>query len=263
MNAQFRRLLTLAVALFAIATSCHSIDHSPEPHSSKGEQTVHWNYGGPHNPTRWGELSPEYWTCGAGNNQSPVDLKASKTVPGASRIAFQYQPTPLEIINNGHTVQVNYAPGSDAQIDGKSYELKQFHFHTPSEHTVDGKASAMELHLVHQNEAGEFAVVGVLIAEGEDNPNLTPIWRHIPREGETKTVRGQTVDARSLLPPTTEHYHYSGSLTTPPCSEGVDWTVMAEPIAASTAQIGEFMEIYPVNSRPIQATGDREIVRVE
>ncbi len=217
-----------------------------------------WSYGGATNPTRWAELSPDFATCDSGKDQSPINITgAVKGKP--SQISFNYESTPLIVLNNGHTIQVNYAPGSTVTIDGEEYALLQFHFHTPSEHTIDGNASAMELHLVHRNAAGKLAVVGVMIKEGAANPLIEEIWEKIPATGKTNTVNASAINAANLLPRGKAFYSYAGSLTTPPCSEGVKWNVLVEPITVSEDQIEAFTKIYQVDARPVQPTNGRVI----
>ena len=166
---------------------------------------------------------------------------------------------PLEVLNNGHTVQVNYAPGSTVSINGETYNLLQFHFHTPSEHLFAGKAAPMELHLVHQNAAKELAVVGIPIVVGKANPVIEQIWANIPAASETKQVAGVMMNATDLLPSSLAYQSYAGSLTTPPCSEAVKWNVMAEPIELSQEQIETFENLYQMNARPVQPTNGRQI----
>jgi carbonic anhydrase len=175
----------------------------------------------------------------------------------AAAILFHYKPSPLKIVNNGHTIQVNYAPGSYAELGGKRYELAQFHFHSPSEHTVAGKHSEMEVHLVHRDSEGGLAVVGVLLRKGHEIAGLQGVWDHLPQNEEETTVEGASVDASSLLPRHSEFYNYSGSLTTPPCSEGVAWYVMVEPVEVSVEQIGAFQAIVSANARPVQPLNGR------
>lgn len=236
----------------------NTAEHTAEQHS------VHWSYGGSGNPTRWGKLSEEYVLCEAGKSQSPVDISIanqSQLNPEAELppIQFNYKLIDLTVKNNGHTIQVDYPPGSEIMLDGNKYNLLQFHFHTPSEHTVDRIAAAMELHLVHQNAEGKLAVVGVLIEEGEENYFLQQIWDHLPEsEGEAE-VKGVKINAENLLPNNRAYYSYSGSLTTPPCSEGVSWNVLKTPIQASSEQIEQFMEIYQMNARPVQPLNRRKI----
>ena len=233
------------------------------PNVQANDQTVHWGYQGAGSPSEWGKLSPEFVTCEAGHSQSPIDIHSGKkkllSEPDNTSIEFNYQSAPLEVVNNGHTIQVNYPKGSSVKIDGQKYELLQFHFHTPSEHTVEGEAYPMEVHLVHQNRSGEYAVIGLLLKEGQDNQLMKKIWKEIPTTGVTKTVSDISVNASSFLPANQTHYSYRGSLTTPPCSEGVRWYVMKEPIEASQEQIEQFRAIYKLNARPVQPLHGRVI----
>jgi carbonic anhydrase len=221
-----------------------------------------WSYSGSTNPTKWHELNSEYQTCETGNRQSPINIQASDIARRPSgNIDFNYSMSDLEVVNNGHTIKVNYDAGSSITLDGETYELKQFHFHTPSEHWVNGEAAAMELHLVHQNNAGEIAVVGVLIKSGSKNPQMAQVWSNIPGEGETKASKTM-VDASKFLPENRNYYRYSGSLTTPPCSEGVKWVLFETPIEASPEQIEAFANLYPSSARPIQDTNNRSIMEM-
>jgi carbonic anhydrase len=236
---------------------------SKSPENNPGNPNhhlVHWSYGGARNPTRWGELSENYILCETGQFQSPIDISEKNIADEpAQPINFNYQRIPLTIKNNGHTIQVDYPPGSYIQINGETYQLLQFHFHTPSEHTVERNAYGMEMHLVHQNQAGNFAVVGVLIEEGAENYFLQPLWDHFPESEGEKNLEKVMINAQSLLPEKREYYRYDGSLTTPPCSEGVKWYVMKNPIEASAEQIEQFMEIYQMNARPVQPLHRRKI----
>ncbi len=225
------------------------------------ETHPHWSYGGTGNPTNWGHLEEDFELCGMGRDQSPIniDLTNQLTVEGSSSLEFHYQNTPLTVINNGHTIQVNNNSESYITLNGEKYQLIQFHFHTPSEHTLEGIASAMELHFVHKNSAGKLAVVGVMIKEGKTNPTLETIWENIPSEMETNEVNTITINGNSLLPKNHNFVHYQGSLTTPPCSENVQWNIMLEPIEASPEQIETFMNLYQANSRPVQPLNGRQI----
>ncbi len=219
-----------------------------------------WNYGGTNNPTVWGEISEEYAACSNGKHQSPINLSESNTTQGTGEIEFNYKPIDLLVKNNGHTIQVDSTSDSYAIIDGEKYKLLQFHFHTPSEHTVEGKASALELHLVHQNKDGKLAVVGILIEEGNENAVLEDILVNARSLTAQKTFsEKKSLNVASLLPEDHSYYHYSGSLTTPPCTEGVSWNVMSTPIQASKQQIENFMEIHEYNSRPVQPLYDRTV----
>ena len=213
---------------------------------------VHWGYDGEVGPEYWGSLSPEYAACSEGKEQSPVEIPAAAPVnpPG---LEFNYQPSALTIANNGHSIQVDYEPGSTLEIGGVAYPLAQFHFHALSEHTLNGAHTAMELHLVHKDSAGRIAVVGVMLVEGAHNPAYEPVLAHMPAEaGQAATITGVIVHAAGLLPAQQSYYRYNGSLTTPPCTEGVTWFVMAEPVALSAAQVAAFTRLYDHNYRPVQ-----------
>ncbi len=217
-----------------------------------------WGYGGATNPQAWGKLSPEFGKCAVGMEQSPIDIKGS--VKGNSApIIFNYGSSPLVVVNNGHTIRIDYAPGSSISIDGEQYDLLQFHFHTPSEHQIDGMAAAMEVHLVHRNLANELAVVGVMMNTGKEDPLINTIWRQVPPSGQTNIVKNTTINAANLLPTHKSYYSYVGSLTTPPCSEGVKWYILKSPISMAVEQLDRFKTFYPVDARPIQPLNDRKI----
>ncbi|MBZ8178931.1 carbonic anhydrase [Oscillatoria salina] len=228
------------------------------PSGKSFAQEVEWTYGGQNNPTHWGELNSDFQLCEVGRDQSPINITEAIPVRGES-LETDYQTVPLEVFNNGHTIRVNYAPGSLITINGRPYELVQFHFHTPSEHYLNDKAAAMELHLVHRDQNNQLAVLGVMITEGEANETLAQIWQNFPQAGEKIQPRNITINASNLLPNQRNYYHYQGSLTTPPCSEGVSWNVLVEPITASPEQIEQFMKLYQYNARPIQPLNGRQI----
>ena len=178
----------------------------------------------------------------------------------AAPVAMQYQATPLKVVYNGHTVQVNYGAGSTLTVDGKTYHLAQFHFHSPSEHTRQGAPFPMEAHLVHKADDGSLAVVGVFLKEGAENPVLAKIWPHLSGEvNHEKSVEGVEVNVADLLPAEKGFYNYSGSLTTPPCSEGVTWLVMDRSVEVSKAQVDQFLGLVHPNARPVQPLHDRDV----
>ncbi len=249
---QWQKNIFLVLAFVIICSAVPSVPSFAE------EKTPDWSYGGAANPTQWGELDNNFALCESGRDQSPVNI-VDAVNENPAQISFNYKPTPLSIVNNGRTVQVNYAPGSSMTINGKEYALLQFHFHTPSEHTIEGNASAMELHLVHRNAAGELSVIGVMMNKGTANPVIDKIWQHIPSTKTTNTISGQTINAADLLPKSKAYFSYPGSLTTPPCSESVKWNILAEPITVSEQEIGTFQKLYQVNARPIQPTNGRII----
>ena len=223
-----------------------------------GGHHAHWSYTGDTGPAHWGTLDPAYATCGTGKSQSPIDLQVSN----GARIAppvLKYQASKLSIVNNGHTVQVNIDPGSEMVLDGDHYSLKQFHFHTPSEHTRNGKHFPMEIHFVHADAKGRLAVVGVLVKEGHANPMLDLVLANAPMKMGHKST-DKMIKPHDLMPANTRAVlRYPGSLTTPPCSEGVRWTIMDTPIEASREQIAAFMNIMHHNNRPVQPLNGRVI----
>jgi len=240
--------LGVPLAAYAAQGGALAADHA---------ETPHWGYTGENGPEHWGTLAPDFKTCDIGKQQSPIDFAgAIESKLGDLEIA--YQATPLRILNNGHTVQINYAPGSSLTTRGRAYEIIQFHFHTPSEHTVSGRHYPMELHIVHQNAAKELAVLGVFLDSGADNPALAPIWAALPmHEAPEATVPGVMVNVKQLLPSSMQYYQYLGSLTTPPCTENVLWLVLRDPIRVSAAQIAKFKSAFPMDARPTQPLNQR------
>lgn len=226
----------------------------------EGHGEVHWGYEGHEGPSHWGDMKPEYGTCKTGHEQSPVDIKGAAKGDGHN-LEINYQPSALKVINNGHTVQVNYDAGSTFTLDGKTYNLVQFHFHTPSEYIVNGKAYPMEWHLVHKSDDGKLAVIGVFFKEGKKNDTLETVWKNLPKKvKEENVVSGVQINAKDLLPANYSHWHLAGSLTTPPCSEGVTWTVMQTPLEASKDQIKNWKSLFKVNARPVQPLHGRQII---
>ena len=242
-------LLLLAIAITVLFLTSTPVLAGVSPH---------WSYGGAENPTQWGKLSNDFALCELGKDQSPINIK-NAVEDRASKIKFDYKPSPLSIVNNGHTIQVNYAEGSTVTINEEKYALVQFHFHTPSEHEINDKAAAMELHLVHRNEAGKLAVVGVMLNQGQPNPLIAEIWKQIPKVGETNTFSDRLINASNLLPSKKSYFSYAGSLTTPPCSEGVSWNLFVDPITVSEEQIETFSNIYQVDARPLQPINGRTV----
>lgn len=227
--------------------------------AKKSGGAPHWAYAGDIGPGSWGALAADFELCGSGAMQSPINLNGRDGVnANGESIEFDYRLTPLRVLHNGHTVQVNYAPGSSIMVGGKRYELLQFHFHTPSEHKVGGAAAAMEMHFVHVNVDGELAVVGLLMDSGEENLALREIWAAMPKRATPERVHDRVVlNGRDLLPADTSYYRYMGSLTTPPCSQGVNWYVLNGRIEVSPEQVHQFAESAGPNARPVQALNHR------
>lgn len=218
---------------------------------------VHWSYEGEEGPAHWGALSPDFAACSSGLQQSPVDIPADAPVNPAD-IVFNYSPSALTVLNNGHTIQANYDAGSSITIDGMDYQLLQFHFHSDSEHTVAGQPSPMEAHFVHGNAAGQLAVVGVMLKQGDANAALEPVFANMPAAaGDPVAVAGATVSAADVLPADQSYYRYDGSLTTPPCTEGVKWFVMVNPVTISADQQAAYNALYTGNFRPVQPMNAR------
>jgi carbonic anhydrase len=219
-----------------------------------------WGYSGSEGPAHWGKLNPNFAACETGHRQSPVNIVHAQSA-ALPAIQFEYNPSALHIINNGHTIQINYAPGSFIKIGDKRYELKQFHFHHPSEETIKGKRFPMELHLVHADADGNLAVVSVLLEEGAANPLVETLWGLAPKtEGPEKIADNLRINAADLLPANHSYYTFQGSLTTPPCTEGVRWVVLETPLAISSKQVATFAKIYPYDERPTQALNGRTIL---
>jgi len=222
---------------------------------------AHWGYEGEGGPEHWGDLDPKYAACKDGKNQSPIDIKGQIEAELAP-IAIAYGAEGNEILNNGHAIQVNVAPGSKITVDGTEFELKQFHFHSPSENTVDGESFGLELHFVHADANGNLAVIGVMFKEGEANPVLAELWSQMPKNADEKVALKAKVDPSALLPADRDYYRFNGSLTTPPCSEGVRWLVMKNPLTASKAQIQQFLEVmHHANNRPVQPVNARPVLK--
>ncbi|WP_098444794.1 carbonic anhydrase [Bacillus sp. es.036] len=225
-------------------------------------EDVTWSYEGETGPSNWHTLHPEYAACGEGEKQSPINIDVSTVElnDDLEALDISYQSTPFSLENNGHTVQLTDPTGENSiSLQGEKYTLQQLHFHTPSENSLNGDHFEMEGHLVHKNEAGELAVLAFLIEEGEDNPVLAEAFSNIPSE-HSKEELSSKLKLESLLPEDMSTFRYSGSLTTPPCSEGVSWVVLEEPIELSEQQIGAFSENFPHgNAREPQPLNKREV----
>jgi carbonic anhydrase len=219
-----------------------------------------WTYSGDSGPTHWGDMNAEFATCTLGQHQSPIDIRGAAKAD-LPPIQFDYRDAPLKIVNNGHTIMITVAPGSSITVGGKRFDLVQFHFHHPSEEKVDGKQFDMVAHLVHKDAEGHLAVVGVLLkAGGADNALLEQLWDHLPAKvGGENTVASESVNAKSLLPAQSGYYTFDGSLTTPPCSEGVTWFVMKQPLGVSAKDVERFAAVYPDNARPVQPVNGRPL----
>jgi carbonic anhydrase len=220
-----------------------------------GSHGDHWAYEGEMGPDKWGT---KFATCGTGKSQSPVNI-TGPFEKAATTIKAEYKPGVLRVVNNGHTVQVNVPPGNFLKVGAESYELLQFHFHRPSEEQIDGKPMAMVVHLVHKSASGKLAVIGVLMRESAvQNRALWAIWKNMPaKEGPEVTVSSVSINPANLLPESMAHYAYEGSLTTPPCTEGVQFFIMKSPIGIQKEMIDSFP--FKMNARPVQPLNGRKI----
>jgi carbonic anhydrase len=221
---------------------------------------AHWSYGKEHGgPAKWSELSPEYATCGLGKLQSPIDIRGAKKAE-LPAIQFGYVAGQPKVVNNGHTVQVAVPPGDTITVGDHTYELQQFHFHAPSEEAVNGKHAPLVAHFVHKDADGKLAVVGVLFDVGAPSAALAPIFAKLPAKAGTEvTLEDVKLDPAAVLPAKRGYYEFEGSLTTPPCSEGVRWLVLQQHATISKEQLAAFRKLYPANARPIQPLNGRAI----
>ncbi len=219
-----------------------------------------WAYEGTAGPQAWGELKPEFALCGKGQRQSPIDLQGGLSVD-LEPVRFHYQASRFAVVDNGHTVQVKVAPGNAIELGGRRYELQHFTFHRPGEGRIDGRQFEMSLHLVHKDAQGRLAVVALLLDPGPPQPVVQQVWNNLPLEKHEEAAARVALELPELLPADRRYYTYMGSLTTPPCSEGVQWVVMRHPVTVSPEQLELFARLYPMNARPVQAAAGRRIMQ--
>lgn len=254
--------IILSIALLSLATSLTAEEHAAAKPADAKAHSAHWGYVGDASPEHWAEMSDKFALCGTGKNQSPIDIKSNLDVD-LPAIEFDYKGKASKVLNNGHTIQVDIKDGSSIVVDGKTFALKQFHFHTPSENTIDGKSFPLEAHFVHRNaEENSYAVVAVMFDEGDENPILKNIWGKMPTEARTDAALDEGLDYSQLMPEDKDYYRFNGSFTTPPCTEGVRWYVLKKPMTISKAQVDQFFSVMKhANNRNIQDVGARVIVK--
>ena len=243
------RILMIAALVFSLASM------------ATAQTTTHWDYQGKYGPLAWGKLDPAYKACSQGHEQSPIDIRGAHLNKALKPIEFHYIAGSVTLENTGQTVVVRVDPGSYILAGGVRYDLQQFHFHHPGEESVKGKLTDMDIHLIHKSADGKLAVIAVRLSENLDNPNATlaTLWQHLPATtGATEKVTDM-VNPGGLLPGDRGYWTYSGSLTTPPCTEGVRWFVFEDPLSISRAQLRAFAALYKINSRPLQDTHGRRI----
>lgn len=241
----------------AAAVAGHGITATGGDHGGE----VHWSYEGEGGPQSWGKLKPEFNVCAIGKRQSPINIEETATLRGpAEPIQFDYAPSTASVVNNGHTIQVDVVGENSITVRSTHYKLLQFHFHHPSEERVNFRSFAMVVHLVHRNPEGQLAVVAVLLDPGEANPLINKVWTHMPLDsGDRVRMPPGVLNLNELLPKDQRYYQFIGSLTTPPCTEGVLWMVLKQPVAISREQLRLFSQLFPNNARPVQPVNGRAI----
>jgi carbonic anhydrase len=253
-----RVLVTAVVSMVAIGCGSNSFRSNPEETKLEAqEEAAHWSYEGSTGPSYWGSLDPKFAACADGSAQTPIDIK-DPVATDLADLEFAYAKSEAEIFNNGHTIQANASQGSTMTIDGQSYELLQIHFHAPSEHTIGGRSFPAEVHFVHATSDGDLAVVGVMLAGGGAKNTA---WSTFVNGLSTKegSKHHATIDWLSMYPNNHQTIRYAGSLTTPPCTEGVRWFLMTSPVEISDAQLNAFRAAYEGNNRPIEPLDGRTL----
>ncbi|MDP3653208.1 MAG: carbonic anhydrase family protein [Rhodoferax sp.] len=233
---------------------------APAPGDAHGGE-VHWDYAGENGPKAWGMLKPEFNLCAIGKRQSPINIEDGSTLMGpAEPVQFNYTPSNATVVNNGHTIQVDVQGDNAITVRGSSYRLLQFHFHTPSEEQINQKRFAMVAHLVHKNDEGQLAVIAVLLEPGAANPLIDKVWTYMPLDTNDQVrMPRELLNMNELLPADQRYYQFMGSLTTPPCTEGVLWMVLKQPMQISRNQFKLFTQLYPNNARPVQPVNGRPV----
>jgi carbonic anhydrase len=226
-------------------------------HSSGGGS--HWGYESADGPARWAALDPANAVCATGKEQSPIDLVGATRDPLLKGVDLHWRPSNVTAVDNGHTIQVEVPSDNTLAIDGKVYTLKQFHFHRASEHTLGGRAFPAEIHFVHVADDGKRAVLGVLVEEGSTNAALEALFAALPPKAGKRELAAP-LDIEGILPLARGTYRYPGSLTRPPCTEGVSWLMLTAPTSMSAQQIAAVAARYPNNHRPVQPLGARHLI---
>ncbi|WP_432649019.1 carbonic anhydrase [Janthinobacterium tructae] len=219
---------------------------------------THWSYEGDSGPANWSKINVDWAKCGNGSRQSPIDIRDGMKVE-LEQISFDYHPSSFNVVDNGHTVQVGVSGGNYITVQNRMFELQQFHFHRPSEERINGKAFEMVVHLVHRDAEGRLAVLALLLERGAPQATIQTVWNNLPLEKLETMQPTILLDPAEMLPVRRDYYTYMGSMTEPPCSEGVLWLVMKQPVQASPAQMALFSRLYPLNARPIQPANGRII----
>ena len=241
--------LPLGLLLIAsLLTACNKAPQKTSNDSCLNKHRLAWDYSQKQGPLTWGE---EFEQC-TGSHQSPIDInteKQSKT----KDFSINYQASKINLIDNEHTIEIDYDEGSTITAFNDNYSLKQFHFHSPSEHRINGARYDLEIHLVHKDAEGQLLVLGIFAKEGKENHLIHRLWHHLPKEkGKHHIYPKEKINISDLLPKNQEAYYYEGSLTTPPCSERVKWIILKEVIEVSREQLDIFHNYYNWNVRSTQ-----------
>lgn len=220
-----------------------------------------WDYTGKTGPVNWGKLDPAYKACSDGHQQSPIDIRGARLNKALAPLEFHYMSGSVTLENNGRTIIAQVKPGSYLIAGGVRYELQHFLFHHPSEDAVKGKLTDMDVHLVHKSADGKLAVVAIRFVMDRSEPNavLAALWPHLPATAGTTEKVAEFVNPGGFLPADRGYWTYTGSLTAPPCTEGVQWFVLQEPLSMSLGQLHQIQSIFKVNSRPLQDKNGRRI----
>lgn len=247
-----RRRALKVMAVLAACPLCGSGAFAAEGHQ--------WSYEGAGGPDHWGDLDAASKVCSTGSQQSPIDVERAIEAD-LPDLKIQWAKSADTIVNNGHTIQLNVAPGSTLMLGDDEYKLVQFHFHRPSEHLVDGKRFPMEVHFVHQHSSGKLAVVGVLMSAGKENSVFNKVVATMPDKEGPAVKADPAIDPNGFLPDDLDYYRYNGSLTTPPCAETAAWLLLTDPIEVSEADVARFAKLYAMNARPVQKDNRRFVLK--
>jgi len=249
----------------AVAADKESESRSPLVHhyfsKSQHKHDAAWGYTGQQGPQFWGTLSPKYHLAKDGKQQSPIDIQTKDAIAESlPPLKFNYRKERITAINNGHSIQHNEEPKSFLHVGDQVYSLEQFHVHVPSEHTIDGKHADMEIHFVHKSSSGEVAVVAAMVHADSKDPIDVPIYKELPKQvGETVVADQATRNPVDFIPKDHSYLRYIGSFTTPPCTEGIRWIMMKNPISITPTVLAEFKELIGGNNRPVQMLNDRQV----
>jgi carbonic anhydrase len=262
MSAPVRSALLISLMALSFAGCSAKKPHEAPHEATSGPPITHWTYDGNEGPTHWAQLGGPNTACATGHRQSPIDI-SGVTKPSTAKVVLDYRSSPATIQNNGHTIVVTPQNGGGVIVDGVHYTLKQFHFHSPSEHAISGRKTALETHFVHQDDKGNYLVISVMSDIGAADPMLGSLWTYLPFDaGQPVPLPDLLVNAQDLMPSTEDFYVYSGSLTTPPCTEAVTWMIYSSPLSVSAEQADAFERLIGPNARPLQPRNERDYIHL-